>query len=88
MTFDKDFRTDGEIGCWLWADRPDGKRVRFSIGHLILEEILGGGNPVHHNANLDLCERERTKIETACGRAFAARPGQRVELRRMDFLES
>jgi hypothetical protein len=63
------------------------RRVRFHIGDRILEDVLQGGNPVHDAANEALCERNRERIEAACRRAFADRPGERVDLQPIDFSE-
>ena len=71
LTFDNEFASDGACGCLLWADGPSVKRVRFSIGQMILQDLLHGGNPVHDQNNVALCERERPRIEDACRRAFA-----------------
>jgi hypothetical protein len=85
LTFNDRFQPDGVLGCILWADDPAMKRVRFDIGARILMDVLHGGNPVHHEANVALCKRERTRIEAACRRAFAARPSERIELQAADF---
>jgi hypothetical protein len=47
--------------------------------------VLHGGNAVHDDANVALCEKERTRIEAACRRAFANRPSARVKLEPSDF---
>jgi hypothetical protein len=85
MNFDRSFISDGMLGCLIWADEPTVKRVRFFIGSLVLQDVLHGGNPVHDEANIALCERERSRIEKASRRAFAERPGARIELKRADF---
>jgi len=85
LTFDSKFIPDGVLGCLLWADEPSLKRIRFSIGSLILQDMLHGGNPVHHQDNVALCERERPRIEDACRRAFANRRSDRIDLRPVDF---
>jgi hypothetical protein len=61
--------------------------VAFYIGPTILRDVLHGGNPVHDAANEALCERNRERIEAACRRAFADRPGERVDLQPTDFSE-
>jgi hypothetical protein len=84
LTFDGRFASDEKLGCVLWADGLS-QRVRFAIGHQILIEILGGQNPIAHDRNVALCERERARIEAACRRAFSERPSDRVELQARDF---
>jgi hypothetical protein len=84
LTFEDRFRSDG-LGCFLWADEPAMKRVRFGIGTEVLEDVLHAGNAVHDDANVALCEKERPRIEAACQRAFAARPSTRVDLQHSDF---
>jgi hypothetical protein len=51
LTFESQFKSDRNLGCLIWADEPASGRVRFSIGHQILAEILGGGNPIVQNRN-------------------------------------
>jgi hypothetical protein len=85
LTFDVSFHSDGVLGCVLWADETVMKRVRFYIGPNILEDVLCSGNPVHDDANVALCEKERGRIEAACRRAFADRPGARIDLQPTDF---
>jgi hypothetical protein len=85
LTFDLSFHSDGVLGCVLWADETAMGRVRFDIGPNILEDVLHGGNAVHDDANVALCEKERTRIEAACRRAFANRPSTRVKLEPSDF---
>ena len=87
LTFDPSFHSDRALGCFLWADETMMRRVRFHIGHPILEDVLHGGNPVHDSANEALCERNRERIEAACRQAFADRPGERVDLQPTDFSE-
>jgi hypothetical protein len=84
LTFDDRFHSDG-VGSFLWADELTMKRVRFAIGPKILQDVLHGGNPVHDEANVALCQKERPRIEAACRRAFAARPSARVDLEPSDF---
>jgi hypothetical protein len=86
LTFDASFHSDGVLGCVLWADETVMGRVRFDIGPKILEDVLHGGNPVHDDANVALCERERPRIEAACRRAFASRPSERIDLQPSDFV--
>jgi hypothetical protein len=85
LTFDDRFHSDGVLSCFLWADEPTMKRVRFNIGPKILEDVLPGGNPVHDDANVALCDRNRERIEAACRRAFANRPSERIDLQSNDF---
>jgi hypothetical protein len=85
LTFDVSFHPDGVLGCVLWADETVMKRVRFYIGPNILEDVLHGGNPVHDDANVALCKRERPRIEAACRRAFATRPSRQIKLEPSDF---
>jgi hypothetical protein len=85
LTFNDPFHSDGILGCFIWADEPTMKRVRFDIGPKILEDVLHGGNPVHDEANVALCERERPRIEAACRRAFAIRPSRLIKLEPSDF---
>ena len=84
LHFDDHFASDScKLSCLLWASGPKG-RVRFDVGTGVLD-FLGGGNPVHDWKNLELCIRERAKIELACRRAYATRPGSIVELQPADF---
>jgi hypothetical protein len=87
LTFDPTFHSDRTLGCFLWADETVMRRVRFDIGHRVLEDVLHGGNPVHDAANERLCEQNRERIEAACRRAFADRPGERVDLEPHDFVD-
>ncbi len=85
LTFDDQFASGqpvprvqdnvNSLGCVLWADAPDKRRVRFYIGPLILEDVLHGGNPVHDDKNVELCAR----------RAFASRPSAYIALQPFDF---
>ena len=86
LTFDPSFHSDGVLGCVLWADETVIGRVRFDIGSRILEAVLHGGNAVHDDANLALCERERPRTEAACRRAFAMRPSKHIGLEPSDFV--
>ena len=63
--------------CLLWADEPVHERVRFEVATDVLK-ALGGGNPVHSDDNVALCERERSRIEAACRNAFAEGPSPRI----------
>jgi hypothetical protein len=45
----------------------------------------GDGARAFDDANVALCEKERTRIEAACRRAFANRPSTRVKLEPSDF---
>jgi hypothetical protein len=83
LTFDPRFHSDG--GCVLWADETLMGRVRFDIGANILEDVLHGGSAVREDANVALCEKERTRIEAACRQAFANRPSTHVKLEPTDF---
>jgi hypothetical protein len=83
LTFDPSFHSDG--GCVLWADETLMGRVRFDIGANILEDVLHGGSAVREDANVALCEKERTRIEAACRQAFANRPSTHVKLEPTDF---
>ena len=87
LTFEDRFHSDGVLSCFLWAesDEPTMKRVRFNMSPKILEDVLHGRNPVHDDANVALCERERPRIEAACRRAFASQPSARIDLRPSDF---
>jgi hypothetical protein len=86
LTFDDHFASDGGFGCVLWAtDEPANKRVRFNIGSEILQDVLHGKSPVHHEVNVNLCNRERHRIEEACRRAFANRPSESINLEPSDF---
>jgi hypothetical protein len=87
LTFEDSFHSDGVLSCFLWADsdEPTMKRVCFYIGPTILQDVLHGGNPVHDAANVELCEKERLRIEAACRRAFASRPNERIDLQLNDF---
>jgi hypothetical protein len=40
---------------------------------------------VREDANVALCEKERTRIEAACRQAFANRPSTHVKLEPTDF---
>src|SRR5262249_32341869 len=68
-----------------WADEPEYRRVRFEIPGLVLEDVLGGGNAVNLHQSVNLCRRERARIEKACRRALAERPGDRILLEPRDF---
>jgi hypothetical protein len=86
LAFDDEFRLTGSRHCCaLWADEPTFKRVRFSVNTQILPALPTGPKPLHEFAELELCERERDQIETACRRAFADRAGSNIELRPTDF---
>jgi hypothetical protein len=87
LTFDDSFHSDGVNGCVIWANETKLRRVRFNVGPDVLREVLHAGNPVHDNANVALCERERSRIEAACRSAFANRPSASVDLRPVDFPE-
>jgi len=78
LVFDGYFRGDFEPRCFLWADEPTHDRVLFEIPAAVLKNVLGGGNGVNSERNVGLCERERLRIERACRRAFAERPGGRI----------
>jgi hypothetical protein len=76
LAFDASFVSGGAedvLGCMLWADEPKFGRVRFHIGNRILVDMLHGGNPVHHDENVKLCETCRPRIKKACRRAFYSR---------------
>jgi hypothetical protein len=89
LIFDPDFHADPEaFGCILWAEETVLRRVRFDIGPNILEDVLHGGNPVHDDANVALCEKERPRIEAACREAFANRPSTHVKLEPSDFTDA
>ena len=85
LTFDDSVHSDGLVSCFIQADEPKMGRVTFYIGPIILQDVLHGGNPVHDDANKALCKRNRERIEAACRRAFADRPGERIDLRPSDF---
>jgi hypothetical protein len=85
LTFDIEFHSDGGLGCILWADETVMGRVRFDLGSRILEDVLLGGNAVHNDANVALCDRQRPRIEAACRRAFASRPSSHIALEPSDF---
>jgi hypothetical protein len=71
-------------GCVLWADDA-GNRVRLYISPDIIDGALKGENAVHDHQDVELCIRERTRLEEGCRRAFADRPGPYVELQSDDF---
>lgn len=89
LAFDARFLPDGQgegaFGCMLWADEPKFGRVRFHVGSRILVDVLHGGNPVHHDENVKLCEACRLRIEKACRRAFTREQSARVELSLIDL---
>ena len=88
LAFDATFvsgEAEDVLGCMLWADEPKFGRVRFHIGSRILVDMLHGGNPVHHDENVKLCEICRPRIEKACRRAFIREQSARVELSLIDF---
>jgi hypothetical protein len=85
VTFEDRFYSDGVLSCLLWADEPQMKQVRFNIGPAILQDVLHGGNPVHDNVNVALCETNRSRIEAACRQAFSKRPAASIDLQPMDF---
>ena len=87
LTFDDSVHSDGLVSCFIRADEPKMGRVTFYIGPTILQDVLHGGNPVHDDANVALCKRNRERIEAACRRAFADRPGEHVDLQPTDFSE-
>jgi hypothetical protein len=74
LTFEDRFESS-VLACFLWADEPTMKRVRFGIGSKVLQDVLHGGNPVHDDANKKLCENERSRIEAARAER-PSRPGQ------------
>ena len=84
LTFEDRFESS-VLACFLWADEPTMKRVRFGIGSKVLQDVLHGGNPVHDDANKKLCENERSRIEAACRKAFASRPSESIDLEPDDF---
>ena len=75
------------LGCVLWADDA-GRRVRFYISPDIIDGVLKGENSVHDHQNVELCVRERTRLEEACQRAFDDRPGHYIELQPQDFCDA
>jgi hypothetical protein len=83
--FVPDATEDGLLGCVLWASEPKFGRVKFHLGQFILMDVLHGGNHVHQDENVKLCESWRLRIEKACRRAFARDPDARVEVRPIDF---
>jgi len=86
LDFDVLFVSDKRLGCLVRADEPKYGRVQFLIGHLILIDVLGGGNPVDHKMNIELCEREQTRIRAACRQAFKERPNAVIGLQARDFM--
>jgi hypothetical protein len=48
-------------------------------GHPYMD-TLHGGNPVHDDKNIELCKRERARIEAACRAAFNKLESQYIEL--------
>jgi hypothetical protein len=86
LAFDDEFRLTGSRHCCaLWADEPTFKRVRFSVNTQILPGLPASANALHEFAELELCERDRDQIESACRRAFADRASSDIELRPTDF---
>jgi hypothetical protein len=89
LAFDDSFAVDsieeGSLGCVLWASEPKFSRVRFHLRHQILMDVLHGENPVHHQKNIELCEKSRARIEKACRRALVRDQCDRVELNFTDF---
>jgi hypothetical protein len=69
--------SDMAYGCVLHA-KSGNEYVSFAISSLILTTNLDGGNPVHHIANVKLCEDKRTVIEPACQRAHDEHPADRA----------
>jgi hypothetical protein len=45
LTFDPSFHSDHELGCFLWADETVMRRVRFHIGHRVLEDVARSARP-------------------------------------------
>jgi hypothetical protein len=83
LTFGK-FESDMAWGCVIHA-QSGSEHVRFDISSLVLTTSLGGGNPVHHDENMRLCESKRTIIEPACQRAYDQQPAERIALQQQHF---
>jgi hypothetical protein len=71
--------------CEVYADG-----VRYHLDDAILIEVLGGASssrPDNHDANIELCERERSRIEAACRKALARESSgsDTIALTRGDF---
>jgi hypothetical protein len=83
LTF-REFVSDDRRGCLIHAQTGN-ERVRFDISGPILMDILGSGNPIHHQHNVGLCEQKRGIILAACQRAYDQRPAERIALKARDF---
>jgi hypothetical protein len=86
LIFDGQFHGACDLGCSLWANEATFGRVRFDISRTILMDVLKGGNPANDGANIRLCNNNRSRIETACQRAFENRPNAHVILETSDFI--
>jgi hypothetical protein len=73
--------------CEAWADG-----VRFHFNDALLVEVFGGVqacSAADRDANIALCERERSRIEAACRKALARAPSQSdVRVAKPDFVDS
>jgi hypothetical protein len=84
LVFDDEFVLSGQRNCCtLWAKEPKLKRVCFSIDTNLLPNAPKGAHI--DLAELELCERERARIEAACRRAFANRASRCIDLQAADF---
>jgi hypothetical protein len=68
-------------GCVLLARLPNEKQVQFVLTPKILAEVLRdkAANDV------DLCQKNRDRIEAASRKAYAERPSASIELEADDF---
>ena len=86
LVFDNEFVLSGQRNCCnLWAREPKLNRICFSIHTNLLPHEKGIQNQLVDLAELQLCERERPRIEAACQRAFTNRGGRLIELQPSDF---
>jgi hypothetical protein len=88
LTFEENFHLGDERtgeAVLIWADAPN-HRVRFVIPVVsILMNMLGCKSAFANSMALDCCCEVRPRIEGACRRAYAKKPGSDIELRAEDF---
>ncbi|MHB8883855.1 MAG: hypothetical protein ACYC5H_01990 [Methylovirgula sp.] len=86
LTFDRDLFDDpNRNSSGLWANAPDGRRVRFLVSWQILEDQLAIPSAMNFGKSPESYGTVRSRIEKACIRAFNERPNNSVELQSNDF---